>query len=301
MSQGSLNKTTGKVKVEPAVATAAAPTLVEGSPVALSTDLTGALRVSSTGGGGAVTVADGADVAEGTTTDTAIVSDSNGTISGKLRGLVKIFASVWDSVNGRLKVDASAVTVPVSNAGLTNVDVALSTRLKPADTLAGVTTVGAVTGITNPVVVSQSVAANLNATVSGTVSVNTISNFANESGGNLASLNTKLPSQGQAAMAASTPVVIASNQSAVPVTATFPASATIGITALSDNDTVPFQRQPSVDIHGNLGVGGDELQEIRRTLHSMERILMAIHLTLSQSYTGSYIDPSEDVEEFLIQ
>lgn len=45
-----------------------------------------------------------------------------------------------------LKVDGSAVTQPVS---ATNLDVALSTRLKPADTLTGVTTVGAVTAITN--------------------------------------------------------------------------------------------------------------------------------------------------------
>lgn len=73
-----------------------------------------------------------------------------------------------------LKVDGSAVTQPVSiaatvntNTGLsqpltgtqlrasavpvsnTNLDVALSTRLKPADTLTGVTTVGSVTSITN--------------------------------------------------------------------------------------------------------------------------------------------------------
>lgn len=54
------------------------------------------------GGGGAVTIADGADTAEGLTTDSAVVSDASGTISGKLRGLVKIFASVWDSSVGRL-------------------------------------------------------------------------------------------------------------------------------------------------------------------------------------------------------
>jgi len=53
-------------------------------------------------------------VAEGATTDLAVTSDANGTLSAKLRGLVKIFASVWDSGNGRLKVDGSAVTQPVS-------------------------------------------------------------------------------------------------------------------------------------------------------------------------------------------
>jgi hypothetical protein len=40
----------------------------------------------------------------GTTTDAAIDSDTTGTLSGKLRGLVKIFADVWDSVNSLLKV-----------------------------------------------------------------------------------------------------------------------------------------------------------------------------------------------------
>jgi hypothetical protein len=66
------------------------------------------------GGGGPATIADGADVAEGATTDAAIITDTTGTVSGKLRGLVKIFASMWDSVNGRLRVDGSEVTQPVS-------------------------------------------------------------------------------------------------------------------------------------------------------------------------------------------
>src|SRR6266581_3950741 len=53
------------------------------------------------------------------------------------------------SAANALKVDGSAVTQPVSATGLTNIDVALSTRLKPADTLTAVTTVAAVTAITN--------------------------------------------------------------------------------------------------------------------------------------------------------
>ena len=62
--------------------------------------------------------------------------------------------------------------------------------------------------------------------VSGTVTANAgtnlnTSSLALESGGNLASLNTKLPSLGQATMASSTPVVIASNQSSIPVSGTF--------------------------------------------------------------------------------
>lgn len=66
------------------------------------------------GGGGAVTIANGADTAEGSTTDTAVTGDNTGTISSKLRGLVKILTDVWDSVNHRLIVDGSQVTQPVS-------------------------------------------------------------------------------------------------------------------------------------------------------------------------------------------
>ena len=66
------------------------------------------------GGGGAVTVVDSGDVNAGATTDAAITSNTTGTLSGKLRGIVAILANVWDSVNGRLKVDGSGVTQPVS-------------------------------------------------------------------------------------------------------------------------------------------------------------------------------------------
>lgn len=48
------------------------------------------------------------------------------------------------TASNALKVDGSAVTQPVSN---TNLDVALSTRLKPADTLTAVTTVGTITNV----------------------------------------------------------------------------------------------------------------------------------------------------------
>ncbi len=223
-------------------------------------------------------------------------------------------------------------TVAVTNAGLLNLDVALSTRLKPADTLAGVTTVAAVTAITNAlpagtnllgkvgidqttpgttnkvsigtdgtvainaalptgantigavnvigtipvsgtfwqatqpvsgtVAVSNMVAQGLTDTqlratavpvslavapitpvtgtfwqatqpVSGTVTANAgTGTFAVSAASlplptgaatetSLAAINTKVPAQGQALMAASLPVSIASNQSAIPVSGTF--------------------------------------------------------------------------------
>ena len=44
---------------------------------------------------------------DGATTDGAVTTDANGTHSGKLRGLIKILASVWDSANGLLKVSGT--------------------------------------------------------------------------------------------------------------------------------------------------------------------------------------------------
>jgi len=111
----------------------------------------------------------------GTIADAAIDTDTTGTVSGKLRGLVKLIVNLlsrWPATlgaGGGLKVDGSGTALPVTVTGVStsanqvseiallttidgdtsNLDVALSTRLKPADTLAGVTTVGAVTAITN--------------------------------------------------------------------------------------------------------------------------------------------------------
>src|SRR5689334_10178737 len=51
-----------------------------------------------------VTIADGDSITLGNTTDAAVTTDANGTVSGKLRGLVKIFADVWDSTNHWLTV-----------------------------------------------------------------------------------------------------------------------------------------------------------------------------------------------------
>jgi hypothetical protein len=68
---------------------------------------------SVTGGGGgglAVTIADGADVAEGRTTDAAVTGDNPGTISAKLRGQMKILTDVWDSTNHRLQTAVTNAT-----------------------------------------------------------------------------------------------------------------------------------------------------------------------------------------------
>lgn len=73
---------------------------------------------SGGGGGGAVTIADGGDVAEGATTDAAVTGDNDGTVSAKLRGLSKILADVWDSVNHWLKVSIQNTTLAVTQSGV---------------------------------------------------------------------------------------------------------------------------------------------------------------------------------------
>ena len=73
-------------------------------------------------GGGAMTVADGADVALGAITDAAVTTDANGTVSGKLRGLVVHMVALLAKLpaalgaNGGLKVEgvAGGTAVPVS-------------------------------------------------------------------------------------------------------------------------------------------------------------------------------------------
>lgn len=68
--------------------------------------------VISSGGGGAVTVADGADVAQGATADSAVTAGSAGTISGKLRTISADISSIKSNqTNGTQHtiVDSSAL------------------------------------------------------------------------------------------------------------------------------------------------------------------------------------------------
>jgi len=67
--------------------------------------------------GSAVSLADGADVAEGATTDVAVTGDNSGTVSAKLRGINKILADVWDSINSRLTVFVDNATLAVTQSG----------------------------------------------------------------------------------------------------------------------------------------------------------------------------------------
>lgn len=81
---------------------------------------------ATTGGGGtiAATIADGADVTLGTTTDTAVTGDANGTVEGHLRYLTKYTADIWDTTNHFVKVTGgktnNAVVPGALNLGVLN-------------------------------------------------------------------------------------------------------------------------------------------------------------------------------------
>jgi len=75
--------------------------------------------VADSGGGGAVNIADGADVAEGSTTDAAVTTDTTGTISGKLRGVVSILKDIWNSTNNFIRVLSLDIMLAIPAGWLT--------------------------------------------------------------------------------------------------------------------------------------------------------------------------------------
>lgn len=145
----------------------------------------------------------------GTITNVVHVDDNAGsiTVDGPLTDAQLRAAPV--PVSGTVAVTgvATAANQVTEIASLANLDVALSTRLKPADTLTGVTTVGTVTTITNVVHVDDNAGSltvdgpltdvQLRATpvpVSGTVAVTGVATAANQATeiASLASIDTKL-------------------------------------------------------------------------------------------------------------
>lgn len=127
----------------------------------------------------------------------------------------------------------SAASLPLPSGASTSalqstIDTSVNTLLKPSSTLSAVTTLGS---ITNPLPAGTNALGSITNTSFGingtlpafaatpTVNLGTIAGVATET--TLSSINTKTPALGQAAMVGSQPVVIASNQSAIPVTGTF--------------------------------------------------------------------------------
>lgn len=109
----------------------------------------------------------------GATSDAAVTTNTTGSLSGKLRGLVAILADVWDSTNHRVKVDGSGVTQPVSSTTLATAakQPALGTAGTPS---ADVLTVQGISGGTALPTLEQSRAAastNVHAPASNTAAI----------------------------------------------------------------------------------------------------------------------------------
>lgn len=86
----------------------------------LNLDASGYLKVNVAAGGaggGAATVADGADVAQGAVADVAVVTDAGGTLSAKLRGLIVVLLRAF-ALGTPLRVDPTGTTnQPVTQSG----------------------------------------------------------------------------------------------------------------------------------------------------------------------------------------
>lgn len=204
--------------------------------------------VGATGGGGPATIADGANVVEGALADAAIITDTTGTINGKLRGLIKwafermpaslgqklmtlSFPVVISSdqstlpISGSVSVSNFPATQPVSAVNLDIRDLVFATDKVD---VSGSTSVG----VTGPLTDAQlrAVAVPISAAslpLPTGASTSALQTTGNTSLANLdvllstrlaeATFTGRINTLGQKASAASTPVVIASDQSSISV------------------------------------------------------------------------------------
>lgn len=118
-----------------------------GSIGKLLAQILAALTGGSGGPGGPVTVANGADVAEGATTDAAVSTDANGTVNGHIRGLVVLLVNLlsrWPAALGqgmmaqssKVVIASDQTVVPITPIGATTVASAQVTGTSGATTLA---------------------------------------------------------------------------------------------------------------------------------------------------------------------
>lgn len=109
------------------------------------------------------------------------------------------------------------VSDATTHTDLATLDASVNTLLKPASTLTKVTTVDTITNtvtVTGPLTDTQLRATAVPVSVAGVATEGTLATATASVG----SIDTKTPALGQALMAASVPVVMASNQSSLPVT-----------------------------------------------------------------------------------
>lgn len=166
----------------------------------------------------------------------------------------------------------SAASLPLPSGAAT--ETTLGTRLADSTFTGRINTQGQkAMAASTPVVIASDQSSvhttidNASIAVTGTVSVSGVATAANQTTGNtsLSSIDGKTPALGQAAMAASTPVVISSNQSAIPVTdnsgsltvdsAQLPA--TLGQKTMANSVAVTLASdQSALPISGSVGITG---------------------------------------------
>ncbi len=106
-----------------AVTACSGQSLTNGGTYPVTQDLTGTLcTVSGGGGGGAVTIADGADVAEGATADAAATAGGTGTVSAKLRLITSLLNTIASApvTSGGLSVYFLQPTASDNHANIKN-------------------------------------------------------------------------------------------------------------------------------------------------------------------------------------
>jgi hypothetical protein len=106
--------------------TTASPSYTTAQSSPLSLDTTGALRVNVTAGGaggGAVTVADGADVTQGANADAAATAGSTGTVSAKLRLVTSQLGTIATNTGSAIPAGSAIigkVSIDQTTPGTTN-------------------------------------------------------------------------------------------------------------------------------------------------------------------------------------
>jgi hypothetical protein len=166
--------------------------------------------------GSAVSIADGADVTQGAIADAAVITDTTGTISGKLRGLIKWAFERMPASLGQKIMTASFPVVISSDQSAVPISAASLPLPTGASTSALQTQPGIDIGDVTVNNAAGASAVNIQdggntITVDGTVITSPPANAST----NLAQVGGVAIAEGQTTMSASIPVVIASDQSAL--------------------------------------------------------------------------------------
>lgn len=151
------------------------PTLAEGAVAHPTCDTLGNFRVRIAAGGGSSTTADGADVAEGSTTDAAATQGGPGTVSAKLRTVtaqLNTLAGYLDGVETLLTAgNASTASIDTKASSLSTAANQTTQITAEQAILAKLPTVGTAGTASANVVTVQGIAAGVPLPISGSFTI----------------------------------------------------------------------------------------------------------------------------------